>query len=165
MDSPEETNAELESFREQWRREVRERNPAAGNQLSQRPAHAQVAGASLAVPHPGPVSRHPELSRKATGKKPAHQDDDDEFVPTQTFEDPEVTSTRASKDEDSRVQSGEGELVSALDHYEKAVEKEAIGSLGDSLKLYRKAFRVRASKILGVFVNALTRIRWTTEWT
>lgn len=32
--------------------------------------------------------------------------------------------------------------VTALDHYEKAVEREAAGSLGDSLKLYRKAFRM-----------------------
>ena len=31
---------------------------------------------------------------------------------------------------------------SALEHFEKAVEKEAEGSLGDSLDLYRKAYRV-----------------------
>jgi len=31
---------------------------------------------------------------------------------------------------------------SALEHYEKAVEKETEGSLGESLKLYRKAFRM-----------------------
>jgi len=37
-----------------------------------------------------------------------------------------------------------GEPVSALNYYEKAVEKEAAGSLGDSLRLYRKAFSVTA---------------------
>lgn len=37
-----------------------------------------------------------------------------------------------------------GEPVTALDHYERAVEKESQGSLGDSLMLYRKAFRVRS---------------------
>jgi F-box protein 9 len=31
---------------------------------------------------------------------------------------------------------------SALEHYEKAVEKETEGNLGESLKLYRKAFRM-----------------------
>lgn len=31
---------------------------------------------------------------------------------------------------------------SALEHYEKAVEKESEGRLGDSLSLYRKAFKV-----------------------
>lgn len=31
---------------------------------------------------------------------------------------------------------------SALEHYERAVEKETQGSLGESLSLYRKAFRV-----------------------
>lgn len=31
---------------------------------------------------------------------------------------------------------------SALEHYEKAVEKESQGNLGDSLELYRKGYRV-----------------------
>ena len=34
------------------------------------------------------------------------------------------------------------EPSSALEHYEKAVEKETHGQLGDSLKHYRKAFKV-----------------------
>lgn len=34
------------------------------------------------------------------------------------------------------------EPQSALEHFEKAVEKEELGSLGDSLKYYRKAFRM-----------------------
>lgn len=34
------------------------------------------------------------------------------------------------------------EPESALEHYEKAVERESQGNLGDSLNLYRKAFRV-----------------------
>lgn len=33
-------------------------------------------------------------------------------------------------------------LVSALDHFEEAMEKEAIGNMGDSLHLYRQAYRV-----------------------
>ncbi len=36
----------------------------------------------------------------------------------------------------------EAELSSALEHYERAVEKESQGSLGDSVNLYRKAFKV-----------------------
>ena len=38
---------------------------------------------------------------------------------------------------------GEREPESALEHYEKAVERETQGQLGDSLDLYRKAFKVR----------------------
>lgn len=33
---------------------------------------------------------------------------------------------------------------SALEHYEQAVEKEIQGSLGDSVRLYRRAFKVRS---------------------
>lgn len=40
------------------------------------------------------------------------------------------------------VPSAPGVPESALEHYEKAVEKETQGSLGESLSLYRKAFRV-----------------------
>jgi len=38
--------------------------------------------------------------------------------------------------------SSSSEPRSALEHYEKAVERESQGSLGDSLNLYRKAFKV-----------------------
>jgi F-box protein 9 len=38
--------------------------------------------------------------------------------------------------------SGSKEPQSAIEHYEKAVEKESQGSLGDSLNHYRKAFKV-----------------------
>ena len=47
-----------------------------------------------------------------------------------------------------RLDEGPGESSSsrqpqtALEHYEKAVEREGQGSLGDSLNLYRKAFRM-----------------------
>ena len=34
------------------------------------------------------------------------------------------------------------EPTSALEHFERAVEKEAEGNLGDSLSHYRKAYRV-----------------------
>jgi F-box protein 9 len=36
------------------------------------------------------------------------------------------------------------ELLSALDHFEEAMIKEASGNMGDSLKLYRKAYKVRS---------------------
>ena len=35
-----------------------------------------------------------------------------------------------------------GHPRSALEHYERAVEKESLGSLGESVDLYRKAFKV-----------------------
>ncbi|KND90928.1 hypothetical protein TOPH_04381 [Tolypocladium ophioglossoides CBS 100239] len=40
------------------------------------------------------------------------------------------------------LRDGARELVSALDHYEEAMEMEAQGNMGDSLKLYRQAYRL-----------------------
>ena len=37
---------------------------------------------------------------------------------------------------------------SALEHYERAVEKECLGSLGESVSLYRKAFKVCSSHLM-----------------
>ncbi|KAG8410673.1 hypothetical protein J3459_016961 [Metarhizium acridum] len=45
------------------------------------------------------------------------------------------------------------ELVSALDHYEEAMEKEALGNMGDSLKLYRKAYRVSPKESASRYVD------------
>lgn len=41
-----------------------------------------------------------------------------------------------------------GEPRSALEHYERAVEKECLGSLGESVNLYRKAFKVCLSHLV-----------------
>lgn len=51
-------------------------------------------------------------------------------------------------------------LVSALDHFEEAMEKEAIGNMGDSLHLYRRAYRVRPSTFC-IIRHTLTNHRWT----
>jgi F-box protein 9 len=47
------------------------------------------------------------------------------------------SSSKATKAKDK-------ELLSALDHFEEAMIKEASGNMGDSLKLYRKAYKVRS---------------------
>jgi len=58
-------------------------------------------------------------------------------VPPKSFGEPVVAQATPE-----RVLGKASEPVSALDHYEKAVEREVAGKLGDSLNLYRKAFRV-----------------------
>lgn len=135
------SNPELDSFREQWRAEVRARHAGAGDpqqQQQQRQQQSAAAGPSattVGAPRgkpPGPT------------KPPAAQDHEEDYVQPQAFDEPAVAATTASS-EDGGVQSevpGRGEPVSALEHYEMAVEKEAAGNLGDSLRLYRKAFRV-----------------------
>lgn len=69
-------------------------------------------------------------------------DDDDDYIQAVSFDAPPRAESSSELVPGQPGKAVEKELVTALDHYEKAVEKEALGSLGDSLKLYRKAFRV-----------------------
>lgn len=127
------TEAELESFRQKWREEVSAKTkgkqpvatpttPAASSSKSQLP---KSHGTEIPVPRPSwntneehdEVQPHvyPQLGEKQHGRR---------------LNEPHAeASTREPK--------------SALEHYEKAVERENQGSLGDSLSLYRKAFKVR----------------------
>lgn len=52
-----------------------------------------------------------------------------------------------------------GEPRSALEHYERAVEKECLGSLGDSVNLYRKAFKVCLSHVVVILRPDEDKIR------
>lgn len=118
----EESNPELETFRQQWRAEVSARAQADGNKATKlKPSR-----------RPPPIT---SLSSSIT-LKPVKEDED--HVESQVF--PSLDGPR-SPEEHTRSSSS-NEPQSALDHYEKAVERESQGSLGDSLDLYRKAFRV-----------------------
>jgi F-box protein 9 len=125
---------ELESFREQWRAEVRARNPASA-------AGPSSSTTSSGQPRrPGGPARKPPLP----ARKPLLADIDEEHVGRKSVDgsDAVVAGAEASQDRGQGSTSKGKQPVSALDHYEAAVEKETAGSLGDSLKLYRKAFRV-----------------------
>lgn len=139
----EESNPELESFRQQWRAEVSARS---------REAKSTTAASSSAKPVHKPVpSAHIPSARHRLGKAPepshrVHHHDHDEHVQTLSFDGPAPSSAapdaiEGAPKEDSE-KTGSREPRTALEHYEKAVERETLGSLGDSLSLYRKAFRV-----------------------
>lgn len=132
--------SELESFREQWRAEVQSKVP-----VSKKQAEQTVAGPSNANAQPQALSKLPKVSdppkKQVAGKKaPQPEDEEDEYV-SQSFDEaaPAVSSDPSSQ---TLPSDNEADLVSALDHYEQAVEREAAGNLGDSLRLYRKAYRV-----------------------
>ncbi|CCC10299.1 hypothetical protein SMACR_02876 [Sordaria macrospora] len=148
MDTSGEANPDLESFREQWRAEVRARQPTAqassSSSSSQQPQQQQttVSVAELAAEH----HLHPRKPPPAPAKKVVapRQDYEDDYVQPRSFDAPNdgaaapSTSTQGGWTANKVMK----DPVTALDHYEKAVEREAAGSLGDSLKLYRKAFRM-----------------------
>lgn len=90
-----------------------------------------------------------------THKPPVLRDYEDDYVQPRSFDEPEAVAPTVGDGEAASASTGPKEPVSALDYYEKAVEREAAGSLGDSLKLYRKAFRV--SYGLSVTLSSLVK--------
>lgn len=133
MDAPQDVqdvNPELESFREQWRAEVRARHPSAAETQQQASTSSQSESSKATAQR---SSRPAHLS----AGKPRVVDTDEDYVQARAFDDAEPTPAARKEVKDT------AEPVTALEHYERAVEKEAQGSLGDSLSLYRKAFRVR----------------------
>lgn len=130
-----EDNAELESFRRQWREEVSRRTHH--NRPTTQP---KPPVSSAARPGHFPPTRHAASERK--------EDEDDGEGPTSSDQGEIVHGVEQLSlgrvDEDAfPSQIPRREPRSALEHFERAVEKEAEGNLGDSLQHYRKAYRVR----------------------
>ncbi|KAI9870653.1 MAG: hypothetical protein M1830_003993 [Pleopsidium flavum] len=136
----EDTNPELERFRNQWREEVTARAKGVAQNGDGRPSRSS-GPAKSSIPHTIPP---PPLS--AVNASDAHDEDEVDGVDQKGYHD------LVNKDDLRRLGDGQGEPShsgdgnrqprSALEHYEKAVEKETQGSLGDSLSLYRKAYRL-----------------------
>lgn len=125
-------NDELESFRQQWREEVTRRS---------RPKAAPPAPA-IPTPTAPPSARLPPTRHEASHRKEIEE----EAPPLASFDPDELAqqvgelSVEPPEDDFSRREVAEP--TSALEHFERAVQKEAEGNLGDSLSHYRKAYRV-----------------------
>jgi F-box protein 9 len=141
MDEP--SNPELESFRQQWRAEVSAKS---------KPGESSASRKSTQPPSK-PKARRPSVVPKAPPRPTADAGSDNEPSDEDAdLESPaplyppsfEVSSARSAVEKDVEKFSGTApkEPESALEHYEKAAEREAQGNLGDSLTHYRKAFRV-----------------------
>ncbi len=127
------TTEELERFRRQWQEEVKSRGNGQVSTASKRASFKEQksggAGPSRAqLPPQKPQSTVPEnendweygyhdLENKNEGRKLGDTNNERQTI-------------------------AQHEPSSALEHYEKAVERESEGSLGDSLKHYRTAYRV-----------------------
>ncbi|RPA94901.1 hypothetical protein L873DRAFT_1390243 [Choiromyces venosus 120613-1] len=117
---------ELSRFRQQWQAEVSARH-------HQPPASSSSQPSSSA----NKPKQNPFASRKLSHSST------DEGVED---EPPELSAQRPPSPIAHRTlfasSSSRADLKSALEHYELAVEKESEGNLGESLSLYRKAFRL-----------------------
>ena len=130
------TTDELERFRQQWRREVKEKSKA-GLSSAPNPTFANLRERPNAI--------FGQAISRSTYKQGTHHDDSgepDEFHGHQNNNDKNERGRLGSLE---RVHpSNRLEPTSALEHYERAVEREGEGNLGDSLSHYRKAYRLDA---------------------
>lgn len=128
------TEAELDSFRRRWREEVSARSKPRASPNGPPQSSTSAAGR--------PPGRDPPTPAKAPIKE-----EEDAEVEGRTYHDLEDTEQYLSLENEEKRLEGlpPREPRSALEHYEKAVERETTGSLGDSVGLYRKAFKVRAA--------------------
>ncbi|KAF7559313.1 hypothetical protein G7046_g4844 [Stylonectria norvegica] len=128
-------DTELESFRRKWLSDLK-LEPKGDHQHDNDNAQS-AAGSSRRRPS------HSHSHSIATKPIAAEDDGDDnsgDELQGQSFDEPPPTSHASS--EQSAEKTSKRQLVSALDYYEEAMEKEAQGNMGDSLKLYRKAHRL-----------------------
>jgi len=130
-----ETEAELEAFRQQWREEVSARNkrqPALSSRVNEKRLH-RSRGA------PPPAHATAVVSSAKT------KDSYDEDIAPRSYHDlpdKEEDLVLGAEGHDHDRSHGFREPTSALEHYEHAVEKEAQGHLGDSIRHYRQAFKL-----------------------
>ena len=127
------TELELENFRRRWREEVSARSSTRNrpgdigtSAARSRPdtGKDRIAGLANSRPH---AANHDELDGLTYHDLPDQE---------------EQLKVGAAEKGFSRDEAFEKEPRTALEHYEKAVESEAAGQLGESVKLYRRAFKV-----------------------
>ena len=130
-----ETEAELERFREQWRAEVA-KNKQPGSSLN-------VDGNTQGTPRRKDKAASLPLGPSTPRRKDV-SDYSEEVEPRAYHDLPDKEQELKLGDEGQRnVRALSKEPSSALEHYEHAVEKETQGQLGDSIRHYRRAFKVR----------------------
>ncbi|EMD96967.1 hypothetical protein COCC4DRAFT_199675 [Bipolaris maydis ATCC 48331] len=128
-DVPTNTEAELESFRRKWREEVTARSKAQAPAASSSKPRPTKANPPQAQSH----ARKLSLEGGDEVQSYTYHNLDDKQHGRRLDETPAQTAAALAKGK---------EPTSALEHYEKAVEKESQGNLGESVDLYRKAFKL-----------------------
>jgi F-box protein 9 len=134
----EESNPELESFRQQWRAEVSARSKLEDSKTNPKIIRAQPAKTLRKL------SGLSKFSAEKSTRTEIVDEKESESIPAFQAFDSHASGKSVDIDDIEGYSNkiGSREPRSALEHYEKAVERESQGSLGDSLNLYRKAFKV-----------------------
>lgn len=133
----EDTQAELEKFRRQWQDEVSARNRPA-------PPISQCTSSTSEKSQQPPSTSSKPPPKATIPSANRHEDDNNDLAEGFDFDDfKEWDEARKPGGVEGvpHPESNRREPTSALEHYEEAVEREIQGNLGESLNLYRKAFR------------------------
>lgn len=137
-----EHNSALDQFRQQWKEEVTARSKIGQKSQSRtRPLSRALDGPA----QDSSVAKRPPPAPSISQSKAEDEDEETSFP-----QDHELASKLGDVqlgediDDDFTQKPSGKEPRSALEHYEKAVEKETQGNLGDSLSHYRKAYRLDA---------------------
>ncbi|KAF1839652.1 hypothetical protein BDW02DRAFT_513981 [Decorospora gaudefroyi] len=141
QDVPTNAEAELESFRQKWREEVTARSKGRAPA-----APAKSAAASSSKPH-ATRNHAPDVAPHTHARQRSieHVDQVSPYAYHDLGKKQHGRRLDETSAETAAARAASREPSSALDHYEKAVEKESQGSLGDSVDLYRKAFKLDSS--------------------
>ena len=139
----EEPASALEQFRQQWRQEVsaraKQKSPLAP--LESRGEKLQNQGRESRPVQP---QKRPPAAQLITERKDHSDDDSVDEGASRLIERIEGLTVQDIDSDDFSAKGSTREPKSALEHYERAVEKESQGNLGDSLSHYRQAYRLDA---------------------
>lgn len=153
MDSQgEAASSELESFRQQWLSDLRRaRNPSSSNAATTDPEPPSIPIRRGSASKPNSTSHARSHSDHQLPHHRRH-DEDGDYLQGRVFDEPAPPPVgRTLSPSSSPAGPGRGDnvhddvqraLVTALDHYEEAMARESEGNMGESLKLYRRAYRV-----------------------
>lgn len=134
------TEAELEHFRQKWREEVTAKTKGSQSAATA-PAPTRTSTSQASSSRAPPKNKGPDVPSSSSHVR--HRSDElDEVTPHVYHDLGEKQHGRRLDETSASAASSSTEPTTALEHYEKAVERETQGSLGDSLNLYRKAFKL-----------------------
>ena len=139
----EEPGSALEQFRRQWREEVSARSKHRDPKPTPH-GQAEISKAGPSIPKQRRAS-----TRSPPTAHPANERNDEDEIENfgedlrpNMIERIEGLGLQGVDDDDFTARRSSKEPSSALEHYERAVEKESQGNLGASLSHYRQAYRL-----------------------
>ncbi|KIX05936.1 uncharacterized protein Z518_03910 [Rhinocladiella mackenziei CBS 650.93] len=144
-----ESASALEQFRQRWKEEVSARSRKSDKKSSEPKSPEKTRRPSDARPE-RPIHRPPIPHPAANIKDDSdHYSDADHAGGSsssvvQRIEGLGIRHDGDDDDNDFTPKSSSSEPRSALEHFERAIEKESQGNLGDSLSHYRKAYKLDA---------------------